>query len=89
MEEPTIDNELETPIDSDHANEINDFPERSINSWENDYYQPSFAVHTSTPSKSKMSAMEPDESDEDYKEEATIEYCGFITREKDKNTIQR
>ena len=33
-----IDEELEISIDSDHANEIDDLPEGSINSWENDYY---------------------------------------------------
>ena len=78
----TINNELETPIDSDHANEIDDFTEGSIDSWENDYYQPNFVVHTSTPSKRKMSAMEPDEYDEDYKEKATIEFCGLAMEEK-------
>ncbi|KAF2551136.1 hypothetical protein F2Q68_00034971 [Brassica cretica] len=77
----TIDNELETPIKSDHANEIDYFLERSIISWKNDYYQPSFSVHTATPSKRKMSAMEPDEYDEDYKEEATIEYRGLAMEE--------
>ncbi|KAF3545559.1 hypothetical protein DY000_02007760 [Brassica cretica] len=74
----TIDNKLETPIDSDYAIEIDYFPEGSIESWENDYYQPSFAVHTSTPSKRKMSALE---HDEDYKEEATIEYLGLAIEE--------
>ena len=33
-----INEELEATIGSDHANEINDFPSGSINSWENDYY---------------------------------------------------
>ncbi|KAF3509399.1 hypothetical protein F2Q69_00005713 [Brassica cretica] len=77
----TIDNELETLIDNDHATEIDNFPEGSVNSWENDYYQPSFAVHTSTPSKRKMSAMEHDEYDEDNKEEASIEYRGLAMEE--------
>ena len=77
----TIDNELETLIDSDHATEIDNFPKGSVNSWENDYYQPSFAVHTSTPSKRKMSAMEHDEYDEDSKEEASIEYRGLAMEE--------
>ena len=53
----TIDKTLEAPINSDPANEIDDFPEGSINSWENDYYQPSFVVNTATPSKRKMSTM--------------------------------
>ncbi|KAG2293078.1 hypothetical protein Bca52824_039747 [Brassica carinata] len=66
---------------SDHGNEIDNFPEGSVNSWENDYYQPSFAVHTSTPSKKKMSAMEHDEYDEDNKEEASIEYRGLAMEE--------
>uniref|UniRef100_M4ETS5 Uncharacterized protein n=1 Tax=Brassica campestris TaxID=3711 RepID=M4ETS5_BRACM len=68
-------------IDNDHANEINDFLEGSITSWENDYYQPCFAVNTATPSKMKMSAMERDEYDDGYKEEATIEYSGFAMEE--------
>ncbi|KAF2574890.1 hypothetical protein F2Q70_00003032 [Brassica cretica] len=40
-----------------------------------------FAVHTAIPSKRKMSAMETDEYDEDYKEEATIEYRGLAMEE--------
>ncbi|KAF2558643.1 hypothetical protein F2Q68_00016128 [Brassica cretica] len=60
----TIDEELKAPIDNDDANEIDDFPEGSINSWENDYYQPSFAIKTATPSKRKISAMEPVEYDD-------------------------
>ena len=76
-----IDNELEEPIDSNHANEIDDFQEGSLNSWENDCYQPSFAVHTAIPSKRKMSAMEPYEYDEDYREEEIIEYRGLSMEE--------
>ncbi|KAF3595938.1 hypothetical protein DY000_02022729 [Brassica cretica] len=59
--EATIDRALEAPIDSDLANEIEDFPEGSIKSWENDYYQPSFAIHTATPSKRKIRVIQPDE----------------------------
>ncbi|KAF3538655.1 hypothetical protein F2Q69_00020045 [Brassica cretica] len=40
--EATIDRALEAPIDSDLGNEIVDFPEGYIDSWENDYYKPSF-----------------------------------------------
>ncbi|KAF3555419.1 hypothetical protein F2Q69_00013577 [Brassica cretica] len=76
-----IDNELEEPIDSDHTNEIDDFQEGSLNSWENDCYQPSFTVHTVIPSKRKMSAMEPYEYDEDYREEEIIEYRGLSMEE--------
>ncbi|KAF3572772.1 hypothetical protein F2Q69_00058555 [Brassica cretica] len=54
-------NEFDAAIDSDHANEIDDFPEGSINSWENYYYQPSFAVYTAIPTKRKICALEPDE----------------------------
>ncbi|KAF2561251.1 hypothetical protein F2Q70_00017253 [Brassica cretica] len=68
----TIDEKLEAPIDSDHANEIDDFPEGSINSLENDYYQPSFVVHTAIPSKRKINTMEKDEYDENYREEEII-----------------
>ena len=76
-----IDRTLEASIDNDHVNEKYDFPEWYINGWENDYYQPSFAVHTAIPSKRKMSAMETDEYDEDYKEKATIEYRGLAMEE--------
>ena len=48
---------------------------------ENDYYQPSFTIHTITPSKRKICAMEPDEYDEDYIEEEIIEYCGLAMQE--------
>ena len=51
--EATIDKALEEPIDSHSANEIGDFPEGSINSWANDYYQPSYAIQTATPSKGR------------------------------------
>ena len=72
---------METPIDSDHANEINDFPEGSINSWENDYYQPSSRIHTTIPSKRKIHVMEPDEYDEDYRDEEINEYRGLALEE--------
>ena len=72
---------MEAAIDSDHENEIDDFPEGSINSWENDYYQPSFDVHNAIPSKRKMSALEPDEYDEDYREEKIIDYRGLAMEE--------
>ncbi|KAF2545386.1 hypothetical protein F2Q70_00021633 [Brassica cretica] len=62
--ELSINEKFVATIDNDHANEINDFLEGSINSWENDYYQPCFAVNTATPSKMKMSAMEHDEYDD-------------------------
>ena len=75
-----IDKTLEALIDSEHANEIDNFPEGSINSRENDYYQLSFPVHTAIPSKRKMSAMETDKYD-DYKEEALIEFCGLAMEE--------
>ncbi|KAF3516020.1 hypothetical protein DY000_02059897 [Brassica cretica] len=79
--EATIDEELEAPIESDHANEIDDFPEGSINSWENDYYQPRFAIQTATPSNRKISAMEPDGYGEDNIEEDIIEYGGLAIEE--------
>ncbi|KAF3555359.1 hypothetical protein F2Q69_00014110 [Brassica cretica] len=60
---------------------IDDFPEGSINSWENDCYQPSFTIHTAIPSKRKINEMEPDEYDEDYREEEIIEYCGLAMDE--------
>ncbi|KAF3544626.1 hypothetical protein DY000_02007871 [Brassica cretica] len=65
--EALIDRAIEALIDRDPANEIDDFPEGYINSWENDYYQPSFTIHTATPSKRKMSA--------------TMEYHGFAMEE--------
>ena len=40
--EAPIERALEAPIDSDLGNEIVDFPEGYIDSWENDYYKPSF-----------------------------------------------
>ena len=64
QQKASIDEELKAPIDNNDANEIDDFPEGSINSWENDYYQPSFAIKTATPSKRKISAMEPVEYDD-------------------------
>ena len=70
--EAMIDKALEAPIDSDSANEIDDFPERSIKSWENDYYQPSFEIQTATPSKRKIIEREHDEYAEDYREEEII-----------------
>ena len=76
-----IDEELETPIESDHANEKDNFPEGSINSWENDYCQPSFTIQTTTPSKRKISTMEPYEYDEDYREEEIIEYPALAMEE--------
>ncbi|KAF2556413.1 hypothetical protein F2Q68_00015322 [Brassica cretica] len=69
----TIHEELEAASNSDHANKIDDFPDRCINSWENDYYQYSFAIQTAIPSKRKISAMVPDEYYEDYREEEIIE----------------
>ncbi|KAG5396903.1 hypothetical protein IGI04_018717 [Brassica rapa subsp. trilocularis] len=59
--EVMIDRALGAPIDSDYANEIDDFTERSINSWENDYYQPSFTIHTATSSKKKICVIQRDE----------------------------
>ena len=79
--ELSINEKFVATIDNDHANEINDFLEGSINSYENDYYQTCFAVNTATPSKMKMGAMEHDEYDDGYKEEATIEYSGFAMEE--------
>ncbi|KAF3564087.1 hypothetical protein DY000_02014442 [Brassica cretica] len=76
-----IDEELETPIESDHAIEKDNFPEGSINSWENDYCQPSFTIQTTTPSKRKISTMEPYEYDEDYREEEIIEYPALAMEE--------
>ncbi|KAF3508560.1 hypothetical protein F2Q69_00007109 [Brassica cretica] len=81
MSEAMINKALKAPIDSDPVNEIDDFPEGFINSWENDYYQPSFAMQTATPSKRKISAMDPDEYDEDYREEDIIEYRGLSMEE--------
>ena len=79
--EVTIDKAFVAPIDSDPSNEIDDFPEGSINSWEKDYYQPSFTIQTATPSKKKIIVMEPDEYDEDYREEEIIEYRGLAMEE--------
>ena len=47
--EATIDRVLEALINSDPTNEVDDFSEGSIDSWENDYYQPSFAIHIVIP----------------------------------------
>ena len=77
----TIDKALEAPIDSDSANKIDDFTKGSINSWENDYYQPSSAIHTAIPSKRKISDMEADEYDEDYREGEMTEYRGLAMEE--------
>ncbi|KAF3497508.1 hypothetical protein DY000_02053855 [Brassica cretica] len=46
----SIDNHLEESIDSSLGDVIEDFPEGSIDSWENDYYNTTFAVDTATPS---------------------------------------
>ncbi|KAF2554800.1 hypothetical protein F2Q68_00016190 [Brassica cretica] len=52
---------LEAPVDSDPANEIDDFLEGSIDNWKNDYYQPSFAIHIAIPSRRKICVIQPDE----------------------------
>ena len=72
---------MEASIDSNPSYEIDDFPKGSINSWENDYYQPSLTIQTATLSKRKISEMEPDEYDEDYREEEIIGYCGLAMEE--------
>ncbi|KAF2566643.1 hypothetical protein F2Q70_00028043 [Brassica cretica] len=59
--EATIDRVLEALINSDPTNEVDDFPEGSIDSWENDYYQPSFAIHIVIPSRRKIRVVQPDE----------------------------
>ncbi|KAF3510757.1 hypothetical protein F2Q69_00005748 [Brassica cretica] len=46
----SIDNHLEESIASSPDDVIEYFPECPINSWENGYYNPTFAVDTSTPS---------------------------------------
>ena len=44
-------------------NEIDDFPEGFIDSWENGHYQPSFAIHIAIASKRKICVVQPDEYD--------------------------
>lgn len=46
----SIDNHLEESIDSSPSDIIEDFTEGSIDSWENDYYNSTFAIDTTTPS---------------------------------------
>ena len=64
-----IDNHLEESIDSSPDDVIGDFAEGSIDSWENDYYNPTFAVATTD-----RDDLHTDAYDEDYEEERTREY---------------
>ncbi|KAF3497981.1 hypothetical protein DY000_02053308 [Brassica cretica] len=69
-----------------------DFPRKSIDihkeesidsspgNWENDYYNPTMAVHTATPTKD---TLHTEEYDEDYEEERATEYRGIRTKEGD------
>ncbi|KAF3588347.1 hypothetical protein F2Q69_00029394 [Brassica cretica] len=75
----SIDNHLEESIDSSPDDAIEDFPEGPIDNWENDYYNPTFAVETST--LSDRANLHTEEYDEDYKEERTTEYRGFRAEE--------
>ncbi|KAF3537203.1 hypothetical protein F2Q69_00022309 [Brassica cretica] len=75
----SIDNHLEELIDSSSEDIIEDFPEGSSDSWENDYYNPTFAVDTATPSD--RDNLHTEEYDEDYEEERTIEYHALLTEE--------
>ncbi|KAF3605670.1 hypothetical protein DY000_02048178 [Brassica cretica] len=75
----SIDNHLEESIDSSPDDAIEDFPEGPIDNWENDYYNPTFAVDTAT--LSDRANLHTEEYDEDYKEERTTEYRGFRAEE--------
>ncbi|KAF3567029.1 hypothetical protein DY000_02014266 [Brassica cretica] len=65
--------ETHTPASIDSANQksINNHLEESIDSspddWENDYYNPTLAVHTATPSA--IATLHTEEYEEDYEEE--------------------
>ncbi|KAF2590878.1 hypothetical protein F2Q70_00038710 [Brassica cretica] len=75
----SIENLLEESIGSSPDDSIEDFTEGSIDSWENDYYNPTFAVDTTTPSD--IDIMHTEEYDEDYEEERAIEYHALLTEE--------
>ncbi|KAF3602043.1 hypothetical protein F2Q69_00035336 [Brassica cretica] len=72
----SIDNHLEESIDSSPDDVIDDFPEGSIDNWENDYYNPTFAVATID-----RDDLHTDAYDEDYEEEQAIKYQGIRAEE--------
>ncbi|KAF3486555.1 hypothetical protein F2Q69_00053109 [Brassica cretica] len=75
----SIDNHLEESIDSSPDDVIEDFPEGPIDIWENDYYNPIFAVDTATPSD--RANLHTEEYDEDYEEERATEYRSIRAEE--------
>ena len=75
----SIDNHLEESIDSSPDDVIEDFPEGPIDSWENDYYNPIFAVDTATPSD--RANLHTEEYDDDYEDERATEYRGIRVEE--------
>ncbi|KAF3497092.1 hypothetical protein DY000_02053310 [Brassica cretica] len=71
-----------TSIDSASQKSIDNHLEESIDSspddWENDYYNPTMAVHTAIPTKD---TLHTEEYDEDFEEERATEYRGICTEE--------
>ncbi|KAF3509458.1 hypothetical protein F2Q69_00006604 [Brassica cretica] len=63
-------------LETDHLEESID---SSPDDWENDYYNPTLAVHTATPLV--RATLHTKEYDEDYEEERAIEYRGIRTEE--------
>ncbi|KAF2617898.1 hypothetical protein F2Q68_00040135 [Brassica cretica] len=75
----SINNHLEKSNDISRDDVIEYFPEGLIDSLENDYYNPTFAVDTATPSD--RANLHTEEYDEDYEEERATEYRGICAEE--------
>ncbi|KAF3567049.1 hypothetical protein DY000_02016127 [Brassica cretica] len=78
----SIETHTATSIDSANQKLIDTHLEESINSsaddWENDYYNPTMAVHTA---KTTGDTLHTEEYDEDYMEERAIEYHDLLSEE--------
>ncbi|KAF3567232.1 hypothetical protein DY000_02014960 [Brassica cretica] len=79
----SIETHTPTSIDSANQKSIANHLEESIDSspddWENDYYNPNFAVDTATPSDGAK--LHTEEYDEDYEEERATEYISIHAEE--------
>ncbi|KAF3606055.1 hypothetical protein DY000_02048885 [Brassica cretica] len=78
----SIETHIKTSIDNAPQKSIDIHKEESIDSspgdWENDYYNPTMAVHTSIPTRD---TLHTEEYDEDYEGKQAIEYRAILAEE--------
>ncbi|KAF3576753.1 hypothetical protein DY000_02031426 [Brassica cretica] len=78
----SIETHTATSIHSANQKSIDSHKEESIDSspddWENDYYNPTMAMHTAIPTRD---TLHTEEYDEDYEEEQAIEYRAILAEE--------